>query len=214
MKTLLQTLLPLGAVIAVLAACGETTPAKSAADHEARPVDAGRPAPTQLSPTAAPMANAPSANGTPPTWVGAPQGSTANDAAAADATRTPAPGTPGASTEGALLPQRDQAAMDAARSAAPDDSGRNKREDGSQPTPLDQGNGQADTEITRAIRQAVNERTDLSFNAKNIKIISRNGMVTLRGPVANGAERDAIATMASSQTGVQQVDNQLEPAQR
>lgn len=125
-----------------------------------------------------------------------------------------APATAGNAAEAMLVPDRDAAAKADAQSRAADDSGRNKREDGTQLTPLDQGSSEADLMITQGIRSRVVDRDDLSTNAKNAKIITQNGVVTLRGPVANAQERDTVATIAKTQAGVTRIDNHLEPLQR
>ena len=75
---------------------------------------------------------------------------------------------------------------------------------------MDQGGSEADRKITQQIRQAVMKDGSLSFNAKNVKIITVNGKVTLRGPVKTAAERSAIDAAAKSAAGANQVDNQLE----
>jgi len=93
----------------------------------------------------------------------------------------------------------------------PDNSRVNKREQGSNaPTPMDQGNGAADLKITQQIRQAVVADGSLSFTAKNVKIITTNGKVTLRGPVNSEQERNAIEASARRVAGDMNVDNQLE----
>jgi len=95
--------------------------------------------------------------------------------------------------------------------AAPDNSRVNKRDkDGQQLTPMDQGGSEGDRKITQQIRQAVMKDGSLSFTAKNVKIITINGKVTLRGPVNTAAERSAIEAAAKSAAGVSQVDNQLD----
>ena len=53
-------------------------------------------------------------------------------------------------------------------------------------TPLDQGNDKRDLEITQQIRKSVMDDSTLSFTAKNVKIITKDGHVTLRGPVPSG----------------------------
>jgi osmotically-inducible protein OsmY len=53
----------------------------------------------------------------------------------------------------------------------------------------------------------------MSINARNIKIVTSQGKVTLRGPVASAAEKDAIDKMARDVAGSDNVDNQLEIAQ-
>lgn len=95
--------------------------------------------------------------------------------------------------------------------AAPDNSRVNERDrSGDTQTPLDQGNGAHDLRITQEIRKAIVDNSDLSFTAKNIKVITEAGHVTLRGPVNTAAERDVIAKIATSVAGVSHVENQLE----
>lgn len=77
-------------------------------------------------------------------------------------------------------------------------------------TPGDQSESAADRTITQRIRQAIMADNSLSTNAQNIKIITINGVVTLRGPVLNAAERDAILSKVKSIQGTMKVDNQLE----
>lgn len=77
-------------------------------------------------------------------------------------------------------------------------------------TPEDQKENEADRSITAAIRREVVKNNSLSSNAHNIKIITRDGLVTLRGPVENAAEKTKLQAIAEKVTGVKQVDNQLE----
>lgn len=76
-------------------------------------------------------------------------------------------------------------------------------------TPLDQGENEVDRTITQNIRKDV-MGSDLSQTAKNVKIVTKDGIVTLRGPVDNDKERSRIETVAMNTTGVKRVDNQLE----
>jgi len=95
----------------------------------------------------------------------------------------------------------------------PDNSGMNERDQGgATTTPGDQSNSKDDLRITQEIRKAVISHDDLSMNAKNVKIITAAGVVTLRGPVKNAEERTTIATLARGVTGVVEVKNQLEIA--
>jgi hyperosmotically inducible protein len=94
---------------------------------------------------------------------------------------------------------------------APDNTGKNKRDTNSAAlTPMDQNNNQTDLQITQKIRQSVMANDSLSFTAKNVKIITQNGKVTLRGPVNSTEERSAIEAAARQVAGSGQVDNQLE----
>jgi hypothetical protein len=93
---------------------------------------------------------------------------------------------------------------------APDNTRVNTRDrDDRQLTPMDQGGSESDRTTTQKIRQAVVGDKALSFNAKNVKIITVNGRVTLRGPVKSDAERASIEAKAREVAGTQ-VDNQLE----
>ena len=82
--------------------------------------------------------------------------------------------------------------------------------DGSKLTPGDQGNSKRDLEITRRIRETVVDDSSLSFTARNVKIITVDGKVTLRGPVANQTERKSIEKKALAVAGDGQVVNELE----
>ncbi|MDX2052852.1 MAG: BON domain-containing protein [Polyangiaceae bacterium] len=77
-------------------------------------------------------------------------------------------------------------------------------------TPGDQGGSEADRTITQMIRQAVIKEDSLSMTSKNIKIITVNGVVTLRGPVSGAEQKSTIASIAQRTNGVQRIDNQLE----
>jgi len=77
-------------------------------------------------------------------------------------------------------------------------------------TPLDQGNSQADVDTTAAIRKEIMADTVMTMNAKNVKIITLNGHVTLRGPVNTSDEKNRIGNIADSVASAGNVDNQLE----
>ena len=77
-------------------------------------------------------------------------------------------------------------------------------------TPEDQKENEGDIKITAAIRQAVVKNESLSVNAQNAKIITRDGVVTLRGPVESKAESMKLQEIAKQTPGVVRVDNQLE----
>jgi len=95
-----------------------------------------------------------------------------------------------------------------------DNTGRNIRDRNSNyQTPVNQLENDADRTITQDIRKALISDNSLSMNAKNIKIITRHGVVTLRGVVNSNQEKDTIALKAQRIRGIQQVDNQLEVKQ-
>jgi len=93
-----------------------------------------------------------------------------------------------------------------------DNTKKNERDRADTLTPLDQAENEADRGITQQIRQAVVGKDGLSMNAKNVKIITSNGVVTLRGPVRSVDEKADIAGIAQRTGGVTRVDNQLEVA--
>jgi sporulation protein YlmC with PRC-barrel domain len=77
-------------------------------------------------------------------------------------------------------------------------------------TPLDQGNSQADVDTTAQIRKEIIADSGMTTNAKNVKIITLNGHVTLRGPVNTADEKGRIAEIADRIASAGNVDNQLE----
>jgi hyperosmotically inducible periplasmic protein len=95
--------------------------------------------------------------------------------------------------------------------AAPDNSGVNVRDRNPETMTADQqSNAKGDVELTRRIRRAVVKDNSLSMMAHNVKIISANGSVILRGPVKTEEEKAAIARKAQAIAGADKVDNQLE----
>ena len=93
----------------------------------------------------------------------------------------------------------------------PDNTAINERDrSGETQTSGDQSNSSADLKITQAIRQALMKDSELSATAKNIKIITNNGHVTLRGPVKTAQEKAKIGQLAKSVAGGAQIDNQLD----
>ena len=92
-----------------------------------------------------------------------------------------------------------------------DNSGKNARDRGDETiTPADQGGSAADREVTANVRKAIVEDDALSMNAHNVKIITQNGVVTLRGPVKSASEKSSVAAKAQKVAGVKRVDNKLE----
>ena len=89
-----------------------------------------------------------------------------------------------------------------------DNTKRNK--DQTSPTADQQKMNASDREITPKIRKAINEDKSLATYAHNIKIITQDGKVTLRGPVQSEDERDSL--QAKAVAGKEDVTNQLEIA--
>lgn len=92
-----------------------------------------------------------------------------------------------------------------------DNSDRNKQDQaGNTKTPLDQSNAPEDIKLVAAIRKMVVDDKSLSATAKNCKIITNGGRVTLRGPVNTAEEKATVAAHAVMSAGKDKVDNQLE----
>jgi len=77
-------------------------------------------------------------------------------------------------------------------------------------TPLDQGNSKADVDTTAQIRKEIIAGKTMSVNARNVKIITSKGQVTLLGPVNTAEERRLIGEIAIRVARSENVDNQLE----
>ncbi len=101
--------------------------------------------------------------------------------------------------------------MAQAAQTAPDNTGRNVRDrNDATLTPGDQSESAADLSLTQEIRKAVVADDRLSTTAKNVKIITVDGRVTLRGPVNTAQEKAAIVVKAQRIAGAAKVDDQLE----
>lgn len=73
-----------------------------------------------------------------------------------------------------------------------------------------QSNDEADVEITRKIRQAVVKDDSLSIYAKNVKIITVDGLVVLKGPVRHDKERRKVEAIAHEVAGLENVTSEIE----
>jgi len=96
---------------------------------------------------------------------------------------------------------------------APDNTAVNVRDrDEAAKTPIDQDEDTASVNTTAEIRKRVLAVDGLSVNARNVKIITGQGKVTLRGPVASEEERAAIERIAKEVAGADKVENLIEIA--
>jgi hyperosmotically inducible protein len=94
---------------------------------------------------------------------------------------------------------------------APDNTKVNDRDrNKSEPTADQQKENRPDREITRDIRRSIMQDKSLSTYAHNIKIISQDGRVTLKGPVRSEEEKGAIEAKAAEIAGKDKVTSQLE----
>lgn len=69
-----------------------------------------------------------------------------------------------------------------------------------------------DRDITRQIRRAIFKDKSLSMYAHNIKIITQDGKVTLKGPVRSDDEKANIEAKAATIVGAANVTNEIEIA--
>jgi osmotically-inducible protein OsmY len=78
-------------------------------------------------------------------------------------------------------------------------------------SPIDrEGYAEGDLAMTDRLRQGLMQHEALSFDAKNVKVITQGGRVTLRGAVKNAKERVDIERLALKTAGSGNVDSQLE----
>jgi osmotically-inducible protein OsmY len=94
--------------------------------------------------------------------------------------------------------------------SAPDNTQQNK--DQQSPNADQQGMNSSDRAITQKIRKAIHEDKSLSTYAHNIKVITRDGKVTLRGPVRSDDEKSNLQAKAAAVVSDANVTNNLEVA--
>ena len=113
-------------------------------------------------------------------------------------------------TTGTVQAEQNAAIYLAASSALENTEVNVRDKDNTTLTPEDQKEIESDIKITADIRQAIIKNKSLSVDAQNVKIITRNGLVTLRGPVETKKESKKLKKIAKHTPGVLKVDNQLE----
>ena len=102
-------------------------------------------------------------------------------------------------------------AQDSSQAPAPDNTKTNDRDRNPGQTTADQQKeNRSDRDITRDIRRLIMQDKSLSTYAHNVKIISQNGVVTLKGPVRSEEEKSAIEAKAAEIAGKDNVTSQLE----
>ena len=89
------------------------------------------------------------------------------------------------------------------------DNSKMNRDNQSKPTADQQKMNASDQEITRKIREAIHDDDSLSMYAHNIKIITQDGKVTLRGPVKSMEEKTNVETKAVAVVGQDNVTNEI-----
>lgn len=93
---------------------------------------------------------------------------------------------------------------------AKDNTAVNKRDRAKDAVTADQQKeNRSDRDITADIRKAVMDDKELSTYAHNVKIVTRNGKVTLKGPVRSEDEKKAIEAKATQVAGAGNVSNSI-----
>ena len=97
-----------------------------------------------------------------------------------------------------------------AQQTAPDNTKVNKADRAKGAVTADQQEeSAADRDLTKKIRQSVVGDKSLSTYAHNIKIVSQDGQVTLKGPVRSEAEKTSIVAKATEIAGAGKVTNEI-----
>ncbi len=110
---------------------------------------------------------------------------------------------------GSSLPATSVRMQDTQQPAA-DNTKNNKGDQSTGATTADkQKMNPADRDLTKKIRSALHDDTTLSTYAHNVKIISQDGKVTLKGPVRSDDEKAAVEAKATEIAGQGNVTSQL-----
>src|SRR6201987_5360492 len=100
-----------------------------------------------------------------------------------------------------------------AQQNAPDNTKTNQGDANKGATTADQQKmNAADRNITKEIRSSIMKDKSLSTYAHNIKVITQDGKVTLKGPVRSEDEKAAIESNSVAIAGANNVTSQLEVA--
>jgi hyperosmotically inducible periplasmic protein len=96
---------------------------------------------------------------------------------------------------------------------APDNTRVNDRDKSSTEATADQQKENAsDRSLTQQIRKAILQDKSLSAYARNVKVITQDGNVVLKGPVRSVAEKNAVEAKAVALAGEDRVSSQLQVA--
>ena len=94
--------------------------------------------------------------------------------------------------------------------AAADNTKTNQRDrSANEPTADQQKDNRSDRDITQQIRQSIVKDKSLSTYGHNVKVITQNGQVTLKGPVKSEDEKKAIEAKAAEVAGENKVTSEL-----
>jgi hyperosmotically inducible periplasmic protein len=99
------------------------------------------------------------------------------------------------------------------QSAAPqaDNTKMNQRDRNADEATADQQKAnRSDRDITQQIRKSLVSDKSLSTYGHNVKVITQNGMVTLKGPVRSEEEKKAVEEKAAEVAGADKVTNEID----
>jgi len=181
--------------VLVLGACANDKPASDASSASAETTTtSARALDSVRAPDSRPTSSSPNGGG----WTDKNLSASSNGNSGSTTTSSPGNGgnAAGASQQPALT-------------APPPPNAAQNQNGGATLTPMDQGNDTTDLKITQQIRKAVVGDSSLSFTAKNVKIITQNGKVALRGQVNSDEEKRSIEATAVKVVGNANVDDQL-----
>ena len=100
----------------------------------------------------------------------------------------------------------DQSATPQADNTRMNQQDRNSNE----PTADQQKADRSDREITQQIRKSITSDKSLSTYGHNVKVITQNGMVTVKGPVRSEEEKKAVEAKAAEVAGADKVTNEID----
>ncbi|MFZ1141247.1 MAG: BON domain-containing protein [Candidatus Sulfotelmatobacter sp.] len=102
-------------------------------------------------------------------------------------------------------------AQDAGQNAPASDNTRMNQRDRNpnEPTADQQLNNRSDRDITQQVRKAIDGDKSFSTYAHNVKVITQNGQVTLKGPVRSEEEKRAVEAKAAEVAGEGKVTSEL-----
>lgn len=110
---------------------------------------------------------------------------------------------------GVVAPAQEPASQQA--SPAADNTKVNERDRSqTEPSADQQKDNRSDRDITQQIRQSIVKDKSLSSYAHNVKVITQNGQVTLKGPVRSEDEKKAVEAKATEVAGENKVTSQLD----
>ncbi len=101
--------------------------------------------------------------------------------------------------------------MGQAPASQPDNTKTNQRDrNPNEPTADQQKVNTSDRDLTQQIRRSIEKDKSISTYGHNVKVITQNGLVTLKGPVRSEEEKKAIETKAAEVAGADKVTNELD----